>query len=307
MFDVRELYHAICQVELAQVAAKDAKYDHRDYFGASQLGRQCNREMFLAFRKAGDVTDAESLNSAQIEVLGARMRLFNRGHMEEDRFNDRLTPFFDEYMPLDPVTGKQWEIQNCEGIFKGHMDGKARDLTLNGVKYAGLYLLEFKTHNQKSFEKLAGAKRPDGTRPWNKSIKTEKPEHYLQMQAYMLHDPEMVAGLYVAVCKDTDEWYMELVQRDTDAAVLELERVSDIIWAGMVPPKMEYASPIKNYYCRAFCDFTEICFGEKAPRRSCRTCEAFSYQNGDKVCRVKNRNLALEELGGCDQYEAFRL
>lgn len=305
MIPVRELLHEVCRAEVKSELAKREAYDHRDYFGASMLGGPCQRKSFFEFRKATPVSAVPA--GAELEKAGSMLRLFDRGHREEDRFIERLRPFFAEIMEIDPETGKQWEVVNCEGLFKGHMDGKARGLMLPSGFYPGLFLLEFKTHNAKSFDKIAGTKREDGTRPWSKNLAETKPEHYAQMQAYMFHDPEMVGGLYVAVNKDTDEWYLEFVERNTAFATDLMEGVVEVIWSETVPDRMPFASEVKNFYCRAFCDLRDVCYGKAAPRKSCRTCEAFRYEGAEKWCRVKDRALENDELGGCEQYAAFRL
>lgn len=303
----RKLYRDVCKADVAKVAEEQAQRDHRTYYGASQLGKKCDREMFLSFRKAAEPLTTEGLTDAEMEFLGARMRLFDRGHMEEDRFIQRITPMFDEVYPVDPETGKQWEIVNCEGLFKGHMDGKALNLRIGDTTLQGLWLLEFKTHGTKSFDKLAGAKRADGTRPWDKRLKDVKPDHYAQVQVYMWHDPEIEGCLYLAVCKDTDEWYVELIERDPALAQSEMQRVANTVWARKVPPRMEYASRVKNFYCNHFCDFNDVCFGLKEPPRTCRTCDAFRIDGEHYICGAENGSLDKNDLSPCKSWRKIAL
>lgn len=302
----RLFYQAVCKNDIAKVQTEQNKRDHRTYYGASQLGKQCDREMFLNYRKAGDLMDVDAMDVVDTEVAGAKMRLFDRGHLEEDRFIQRIEPFFDKVWPVDPDSGKQWEVVNHEGMFKGHMDGKAFNLTINGVKYEGKFLLEFKTHGTKSFDKLAGTKRPDKTRPWGKKLKDVKADHYSQIQAYMFHDPELVGCLYLGVYKDTDEWYVEFIERDTEWAVSELQRVADVVWAKSVPKRMPKASAT-HFYCMHFCDYAEACFGMKSVRKTCRTCDAFKVEGSKNVCSAGVKSLDDGDMTPCADYKSIVL
>jgi hypothetical protein len=296
----RQLYLEISQLEVDN-AKKD--FQHRNYYGASQLGKSCDREMFLSFRQAEPIP--HELSDAETHIEAAKQRLFDRGHLEEDRFLKRLLPFFDTVTPVDPITGKQWAISNLEGFFKGHMDGKATNLKIGGQVYAGIWLLEFKTHGQKSFDNLAGAKHPDGSRAWANSIKDKNPSHYAQAQVYLFGDPELVGCVYIAVCKNTDEWYIEIVERDTALAASELERVRKIIWTEITPPKMPFASRYKNFYCNSFCKFNDVCFGLVEPIRTCKTCDALRVEGAKYICTKDQSELI--GLTPCELWKKIRL
>lgn len=301
---VRQFYREICRKDIEAVAEEQAKRDHRTYYGASALGKRCDREMFFYYRKAAEPLDPNIMTNAEIEVEGAKMRLFDRGHLEEDRFIKRITPFFENVYPVDPETGKQFEIVNCEGMHKGHSDGEADRFILNGITFDDSYLLEFKTHNESSFDKLAGKKRPDGTRPWKTSIQKAKSDHYAQIQDYLFHRPHLKGCFYFAVCKNNDDWYIEFVERNTESAVAELERVSKTIWADQAPPKMSGASHT-NFYCAYFCDFKAQCFGDKPLRKTCRTCYAFSVCGSQNICGEEVKSLDDGDMTPCSKYRSM--
>jgi hypothetical protein len=82
------------------------------------------------------------------------------------------------------------------GHFGGSLDGVAKGLPEAPKTPA---VLEFKTHNDKSFTDLVKNK-----------VQASKPQHYDQMNIYM-GLMELDRALYMAVNKNTDDLYTEWV------------------------------------------------------------------------------------------------
>lgn len=264
----------------------------RGHLGASVIGKKCDREVWYNWRWV-----KKENHSAQL------LRLFNRGHLEEERFVPWLNAISDGFLPEDPETGKQWKIKDLHGYFAGSLDG----IIVNPCGHQGKFLTEFKTHNDDSFTKLG-----------LNGVKVSKPEHYYQMQIYLKYKPELKGALYFAVNKNNDFLYVEFVERDEDCANEQMERVKRILLSKEPPERMEGAHE-RFYYCKSFCKLVDVCFKEKDPHKSCRSCRfvkltdaglkciqgvGSDYGDFDSKGPYSNSLLGLDmQREGCEYYE----
>lgn len=241
--------------------------DFRTHLGASLIGRDCARELWYGFRWA-----TKTRHSAQL------LRLFNRGHLEEARFIAMLLTIGCTVYQQD-AEGKQYRISEAGGHYGGSGDGifvGCPDLPAGTAA-----LSEFKTHNLKSFNKLAGDNWPE----WHahhvlgqtarkapefkgEGVRNAKFEHYVQMQQYM-RKMGLTVAVYFAACKDNDHIYAELVQLDPEIADRYLERGTRIVLMQEVPSRLN-ESP--TWFGCKFCDHRQVCHYGAAPERNCRTC-----------------------------------
>jgi hypothetical protein len=215
----------------------------RTYLGASIIGHECSRFLWLSFR-----------NAFRPVFSGRILRLFDTGHREEKRIFDELKAIGVQVEGENP----QVAIEAVGGHFRGHLDGMGLGIPEAPKTW---HVLEFKTHNAKSFAKLS----KDG-------VKAAKPMHYAQMMVYMgctMTD----RALYVAVNKDTDDVYTERVRFDADEFAALMKKAHDVIAAITPPPRC--AGRSDDFRCK-FCDAHEICWATKGrvpvPYQSCRTC-----------------------------------
>ena len=231
------------------VAAIYAAYEaeqgdgYRNHLGASGIGASCERAIWYSWRWTTRASHA-----------GRLLRLFQTGHMAEDRFIHDLRRIGVQVMAVNPDTGKQWEYRDETGHFGGSMDGVGLGFPEATKTW---HALEFKTHNAKSFAKLV----KDG-------VAASKPMHMAQMQVYM-HLAGLQRAFYLAVNKDTDELYQERIRYDAEAALRLLAKASRII-AIPVPPTRISSDPAW-FECR-FCDHHAACHGDAMPERHCRSC-----------------------------------
>jgi hypothetical protein len=264
----------------------DPEDGHRAHLGASILGQECRRATWYSFRW---VTKAS--------FLGRTLRLFNRGHLEEGRIIAQLLMIGAQVYQQDG-NGKQFRISWAEG------DGLA--VGVPDLPDGTNSLLEFKTHGEKSFIELAG-KLPE----WRayvlgegaftgKGLKECKPEHYIQMQLYM-RKMGLAAGLYVAVCKNTDDQYMEIITLDTRIADFYIELGDEIVWTEIAPSKIN-SSP-GFFKCR-FCDHRPVCHLKATPDFNCRTCQFSKPIAGAAwMCNKHNSELPIErQRTGCSDW-----
>jgi CRISPR/Cas system-associated exonuclease Cas4 (RecB family) len=217
------------KVEQSQIQ----KSEPRPHLGVSELGRECPRQIWYKFR------------FFRVEQFEPRMlRLFKRGQEEEDKICDDLR------RAGHPVRDRQRRVRVASHVH-GSIDGI--------IEWEGKsHLIEMKTHNKKSFDDLE-----------KNGVEKSKPEHFAQMQVYML-GCDLERAWYYAVCKDDDRIHTERVKLKKSYAIEMVKRADDISLS-MVPP--EKISNNASWYQCKFCSFHDIChYDSKDYLKNCRTC-----------------------------------
>ena len=244
----------------------------RPYLGASQIGRRCERELWLSFRWV-----------SRPQFDGRMLRLFRRGQREEAAFVEDLRAIGVIVHDVDR-DGRQFTVEAHGGHFRGHLDGAAVGIPEAPGTW---HVLEFKTHNSKSFDKLT----KDG-------VQKAKPEHYAQMQVYM-GLTGMKRALYLAVCKDDDRMHAERIEIDQQFVTDLLARAERIIFAAEPPPRI--STDPAWWECK-YCDFRGTCFGTDAPIPTCRSCaHSTPERDGTWSCERHGKRAmqAQQQLDGC--------
>lgn len=286
----------------------------RGHLGASQLGGNCARATWYAFRWA-----------FRERVEGRMRRLWSRGHEEEDRiirwlrganyeirdYSQRLIYSktqadvgldyacvdWEEEIPEHYVDvsasphhiaiakekglgPKQWNFRGDQDSadpvmshFAGSCDGKIRGPHLP----PGWGLEEFKTHNDKSFKMLNA-----------QGVIKSKPAHFIQMQMYM-HYMKLDWALYVAVNKNDDELYFELVRYEPYIAAQAIDLARVVLTSREAPKKI---SQDPSFFECKWCAYSSICHYGELPAKSCRAC-VFAGPAGKKTwyCRQYNQTI----------------
>lgn len=245
---------------------RDADRGHRPHLGASVIGHECARYLWLSFRWTG------------VEKMSGRvLRLLETGQQQEARLvadlrrigitvSDRMED------------GGQWRVAAHGGHFAGSMDAA-------GVGFPEAprtwHVIEFKTSNAKAFKEL----QKDG-------VRKVKPMHFAQMQVYM-HLTGMERAAYLVVNKDTDDLYFERIEHDESEAQRLLKRAESVIFAAEPPSKI---SEDPAWWACKFCPFHEICHETAAPAVSCRTCAHVTpIPDGGWRCERHAYDLSLDE------------
>lgn len=246
--------------------------EHRPHMGASIIGHECPRYVWLTWRWA-----------RQPSFPGRVLRMFSTGNREELRLIEELRGIGAEVWATDPTTGEQFEVKACNGHFGGHLDGVAKGVPESPNTPC---VLEFKTHNDKSWRAVA-----------SKGVQDAKFQHFLQMQIYM-HLMGLDRALYMAVNKNDDDIYVEWVHAKPDIAEWWLNRAQELI-DSTEPPTKAAESP-DSLPCK-FCNFKEHCHGEIAAQANCRTCvHSTPVDDGKWRCESKGTELSHEDqLAGC--------
>lgn len=217
------------------------------------------------------------------------------------------------------IAAKEYDVKvqqigfaDHDGHFGGSCDGLLSGLeqVIPGWHLDGPGLAEFKTHGEKSFIDLAGkladwraycvdpVKR---TFP-GKGVISSKPEHYVQMQIYM-HYLGLKWALYMAVCKNTDDLYFEIVHYKKELAEAYVDRAASVIKAPTAPPKI--SNDPAWWECK-FCDFREICHHSKDPQKNCRSCIYARVNGPDWYCERYHQTIPKDFMTkGCDDWDGI--
>lgn len=258
-------------------AYRDQNEGHRSHMGASLLGGECPRAIWYGFRWA-----------TKSKFGGRLLRLFNRGHLEEARFIAMLLTIGCEVFQQDEH-GKQYRISFAEGHAGGSGDGVV--IGLPDLPAGQPALAEFKTHNDKSFKKLQQV-----------GVREAKWEHYVQMNLYMRKMGIPVA-LYMAVNKNDDDLYAEIISLDVETADQYLERGERLVVMQDPPERMHGASA--GFYLCKWCNHRDVCHLQAKPDFNCRTCEhAQPIENAQWRCMVHDKILTKEDqFAGCESHQ----
>lgn len=246
----------------------------RPHLGASTLGHPCDRWLWLSFRWA-----------VQQKFDGRILRVFRRGNLEESQIVSDLRAIG---IHIQSTTGNQSRV-----AFGSHVSGSLDGIIKSGVLGAPKteHVAEFKTHSLKSFNDLE-----------KKGVEESKPEHFVQMQVYML-GTEIDRALYVAVCKDDDRIYTERVKFDKEVAEKAVARGKRIALADRMPEPLS-ADPTW-YQCR-WCPAHDFCFESKITKHAnCRTCaHSTALENSTWRCERHDADeIPIEwQREGCDSH-----
>lgn len=297
----------------------------RGHLGASSIGGRCLRQAWYGFRWAYEENH-----------LGRVRRLFDRGHEEEFRFNRYLRAAGFEvldyserlcYSPTQADAGsdylyrcvpwhedvpvhytdvsndaahialaadagkgpKQWGFKDHRGHFAGSSDGMIRGPGLP----EGWGGLEEKTHSDKSFKSLVKG-----------GVLTSKPVHYVQMQIYM-HYFGLNWTLYIAVNKNDDELYAEIVHYKKEVALYHIDNAKKVVESRL--PPMRITDDPSWFECK-FCAFREICHYQTSPEKNCRSCTfAETADDGKWHCNKFNSILPDDFIPkGCAGWDPIK-
>lgn len=254
---------------LTAIEGHTVETDHRPYLGMSKIGHSCNRYLWYSFRWA-----------YKEELTPRQIRLFNRGHREEEQVVKML-----ESVGIE-CWGDQDEVVMAFGHCKGHRDGACRGV-LEAPKTD--HLLEIKTMNDKNYKDLVKSKE----------VRMAKPIYYAQTQIYMRRFC-LTRALFVAVNKNDDSIYIERVKLDPGFAD-DLERKAESIILSEGPPEKQFHS---SWYECKWCPARGICHLNVDPLKNCRTCSNIDIlQNGGWECGLSGKTLSTDDQRvGCDEY-----
>ena len=111
-------------------------------------------------------------------------------------------------------------------------------------------------------------------------------------------------ALYVAVCKDDEQFYVERIREDAATQTRLLARVVKLVNARLRPAGI--SDDGSSFGCK-FCGMRAVCTREAEPLRHCRTCSMCTPgAEGKWVCELNRHTLTLDEQRkGCEHHEAL--
>ena len=257
---------------------------HRKHLGASLIGHECSRYLWNVFRwlKAEKVT-------------GRQLRLFQRGHLEEARFEEYLRGIGAQVIAFQPDADgnankgeQQYRISAVHGHFGGSLDGQIMLPERYGIPFG--MLSEYKTKGTGAgFTKLK-----------EKGVRLTNEQHYAQMSMYGRAYGYKYA-LYMSVNKNDDDLHVEVVELDWRLGE-ELERKAYDVITAQTPPAKVAETPA--YQTCKFCHFAGVCHKGEAVEVNCRSCvNARPVDNGQWYCAVFEDVIPSEFIAqGCDRH-----
>ena len=267
-------------VERMYSAIKTEKQDAELYMGrlgSSFIGGKCLRHAWLSWRAY-----------AAAEFDGRMYRLFETGHLQETRvIEDLRRAGFTVYS--HDAGGEQFTYTDETGHFVVKLDGVIKGLP-GDVETP--HLLEIKTHNKNSFSSLQ-----------KYGVRRHKPEHFAQMQSGMWLGGFTV-GLYVAVCKDDESYYVETVLAEPAEQQLVQAKVLKLFNATLKP--VGVSADGSSFECK-WCDQRAVCTGATPPLKTCRSCVNCRPVDGGKwTCEVSGEMLSRNrQRAACEAYEVL--
>lgn len=244
--------------------------------GSSFIGEECLRRVWLDWR-----------GFARERFDGRMLRLFETGHQQEARIVEDLRRAGFAVWDRQP-DGRQYEFADASGHLVTKLDGVVRNVPESETPH----LLEVKTHNKSSFGTLV-----------KKGVQEAKPTHYAQVQVSMALGG-FSRALYVAVCKDDEQFYVERIREDAATQTRLLARVVKLVNARLRPAGI--SDDGSSFGCK-FCGMRAVCTREAEPLRHCRTCSMCTPgAEGKWVCELNKHTLTLDEQRkGCEHHEAL--
>ena len=262
MIDIEKL-----KLDVDKTIVANADHKFRKHLGASVLGKECMRAVWYDFRWSVKPN------------FDARMcRLFERGNLTEKRFVKWLTDAGVKVWYPNEENKEHFRIRH----FGGHLGGTCDAIGKYLKKY---FLIEFKTHNEKSFKKLL-----------KEGVRKAKPEHYAQMQMYM-QGLKLQFALYLAINKNDDSLYYEIVEYDNEEYIKLKKRSEFVILSDEPPMKI---SNTKAFFKCKFCDKRYVCHDYVLPEINCRTCaHSTAEKDGLWSCQIERMDIKTQPEKGC--------
>lgn len=209
----------------------------REYLGASSIGEPCARRLQYTFN--GTPQDEGT------DFTGKTRRIFHRGHQGEEWMAKWIRAAgFDLRTEKN---GRQFGFEDCDGRFKGHIDG----VIVNGpgeFHYPALW--ENKVMGAKGYAQVA-----------KHGIAKARPQYAAQVatyQAYMQLAEH--PAFFTALNADTMEIHLELVPFNQELAQKCADRAAHVLAAcdhGETLPRV--TEDPASFYCK-FCPFHGTCW-----------------------------------------------
>lgn len=224
-------------VDLIDEAGSQRQDSPRAYLGGSAIGEPCARR--LQYNFIGAQTDEGSGFSART------LRIFHRGHQGEEWMADWIRAAGFELRT--EKAGRQFGFEDCDGRFKGHIDGVFTDGP-PGFKYPALW--ENKVLGAKGFASLV-----------KHGLAKAYPNYAVQVaiyQAYMqlAENP----AIFTALNADTMEIHVAMVPFDAALAQENIDKAARILTACDHGETLARITEDPDSFACKFCPYKGVCW-----------------------------------------------
>lgn len=221
----------------------------RTYLGASMVGEQC-------LRKIQYMMDQEQQN-----VSGKTVRIFDIGHLLEDKIADWLNES-GFIIKTKNDKGKQFGFSVADGEIAGHIDGVVKHIPLKVLKKLNEKLSkESKKIIEEECNILWECKTLNAS-SWRETKKygvfISKPIYYTQVQLYMAY-MNFDYTLFTAFNKDSAELYHEIVSFNAEDAQIYSDKAVKLLLAKKYNEQQPRLSDDQNFYLCRMCGFKNLC------------------------------------------------
>lgn len=263
---------------------------HRWHLGASEIGHECSRYLWYKFRWCGIESGIGKTDEEKLENLGRSVRLWNRGHREEQRFKEFLEGIGCQLWTHDEK-GNQFRMSAVNGHYGGSMDGVLKLPIEYNVEEP--LLAEFKTNGTgQGFNELL-----------DNGVAVSKSQHFIQASCYG-KEWKLKYAAYFNVNKNDDNLHIEVIELNWNLAEQFKAKAERIILSQEPLPKLSLDP--KFWKC-AYCSMKSICHDNKPILKNCRSClHSRPAENAEWFCTSHNSIIPREFVPtGCNQYKAI--
>lgn len=258
----------------------------RPYLGMSGIGHPCARKLWYGFRW-----------SAWPEFDATTLKRFEDGHRGEDMQAERLRLVPEvELLTVDPETGQQYAAVDHGGHFRGHCDGFIRGL-LQAPKTRHVW-----EHKQVGEKKQAELEKLKAEKCEKAALAAWDETYHAQAVLYMAY---FDAERHYLTCASPGGRRTVSVRTEADPALAELLRQKALTVIQAAEPPARLSEKPEFYICK-WCEFQEICHGDKLPAVTCRSCcHATPELDGDgrwSCARWKSDPPLEFQAEGCDDH-----
>lgn len=263
--------------------------DWRPYLGASQLGKACDRSLWLSFRWARE----RRLSAKSLKAIAD-------GHHGETVMAERLAAVPGVQLWTVDEKGQQFGFSDLNGHLRGHVDGLILGL-LQAPKTPHIW--EHKQVNEKKFAKLAALAAGDE----KAALEAWDTVYFVQAQLYM-HYTEFKRHYLTCSTPGGRAQTSCRTAYQPDVAEWAIARAKRIIDAARPPLKI---SEDPAYWECKFCDYHPLCHGREIAAVHCRTCAhstaistaSEELDHPEWVCERHQRTLTpAEQPAGCSAH-----
>lgn len=251
----------------------------RGHLGASQIGSNCIRSVFLNFRWIAGIKD----HSPRL------LRLFERGKNEEKIIKDIL-----EAGNCKIDSDYKHSFSDFDGHYGGECDGvlNIENTVLQEITNETRILLECKTTKDgQLFNKYR-----------TNDLLSANFKYFVQVQTY-LKELNLEYCLFVVVNKNTDEVILKLIKKELKISDYASQIAKDIIYAKKVPDPLISGSNKDHPECYT-CDLNKQCKHKINIHQNCRSCKySKPVKNSEWFCIFHHKLIPKDKI--LKQYQCW--